>query len=659
MSLEVLDGKVLANPPHPEYLACLPETLEQQNGHLTPTSNSWEEPQSESSSVDCGDTRPSSVEEHHRESAVVPAMYKLKDIELNSEAVPVLTQVLPQMVIDHKHSELHPREQEPAQNRATENLAVSHSRKSGLSLQSDLAAAHSIGLAPYNAEASPTQLTHSRSLLLTKRRHTDSAVPRSRTSVGELVLAANVSKELRPANISSYSLFKSRTVADLHLQTKQSVADNEYARMRTSLIRRSTLRRNGATEPDYVILGNKIDEGHRNFVMAYNMLTGIRVAVSGCSGVMKSLSDSDFRSTKKLTFNADGSELTPSSKYDFKFKDYCPEVFRELRSLFGIDPADYLMSITGKYILSELGSPGKSGSFFYYSRDFRFIIKTIHHAEHKQLRRILKTYYSHVKENPNTLVSQFYGLHRLKVNGGMKKIHFIVMNNLFPPHRDIHLKYDLKGSTWGRYTRIDTTNNDKDKDGKEEQKKDISDFTLKDLNWLEREDKIKFGPEKRQIFTQQLEADVKFMKKINVMDYSLLLGVHDVKKGNSLTTEKLSVYEPKSNVRSELFKTNPRDIDRGVDLPRSVFPGRSKYIFYGHDGGIRATDEEDKPLPEIYYLGIIDCLTNYSFKKRLETLWRSLSHSRSTISAIPAKEYGDRFVNFIRAGISTNKVKTS
>ena len=28
------------------------------------------------------------------------------------------------------------------------------------------------------------------------------------------------------------------------------------------------------------------------------------------------------------------------------------------------------------------------------------------------------------------------------------------MNNLFPPHRDIHLKYDLKGSTWGRNTTI-------------------------------------------------------------------------------------------------------------------------------------------------------------------------------------------------------------
>lgn len=104
-------------------------------------------------------------------------------------------------------------------------------------------------------------------------------------------------------------------------------------------------------------------------------------------------------------------------KYDFKFKDYAPWVFRNLRESFKIDPADYMVttfvwghlagtnnlcspvsslqiSLTDKYILSELGSPGKSGSFFYYSRDYRFIIKTIHHTEHKFMRKILREYYN-------------------------------------------------------------------------------------------------------------------------------------------------------------------------------------------------------------------------------------------------------------------------
>ncbi|CAK7916141.1 phosphatidylinositol 4-phosphate 5-kinase Mss4p [[Candida] anglica] len=445
-------------------------------------------------------------------------------------------------------------------------------------------------------------------------------------------------------------VLRSRARTSIDNYSRQDSTNSELNRMRNSIALRRNMKRKRKEflEDEKVLVGNKISEGHENFVMAYNMLTGIRVAVSRCSGIMKKLNDDDFTTSKKLSFNMDGSELTPSSKYDFKFKDYCPEVFRELRSLFGLDPADYLVSITGKYILSELGSPGKSGSFFYYSRDYRFIIKTIHHAEHKQLRKILKDYYEHVKSNPNTLISQFYGLHRVKMplKNGSRKVHFLVMNNLFPPHRDIHVKYDLKGSTWGRITQIPPNESD------------LSQYTLKDLNWLERHDTIKFGPAKRKLFFDQLESDVKLLKKINVMDYSLLLGVHDVKRGNSEEmAQRLSVFDPKSTNKVDLISTNPRDIDRINDLPTNVFPGRSQYVFYGHDGGIRSTAEDDTPMNEIYYLGIIDCLTNYSVKKKLETFWRSLSHPRSTISALPAKEYGDRFLKFMKAGVSFSKKK--
>ena len=137
------------------------------------------------------------------------------------------------------------------------------------------------------------------------------------------------------------------------------------------------------------------------------------------------------------------------------------------------------MSLTNKYILSELNSPGKSGSFLYYSRDYRFIIKTIHHSEHKFMRKVLKDYYQvsyraedgelfvgkapftdirmsiyiikHVCDNPNTLLCRYYGLHRIKLPRG-RKIHFVVMGNVFPGNKDIHETFDLKGSMFGRLT---------------------------------------------------------------------------------------------------------------------------------------------------------------------------------------------------------------
>lgn len=451
---------------------------------------------------------------------------------------------------------------------------------------------------------------------------------------------------------------RSKPIKRLSFDQRLSIdsANTEISKLRNSIMLKRGLtkrfsRKKASIDDEENLIGNKITEGHVNYVLAYNMLTGIRVAVSRCSGIMKQLTDKDFSNYEKLTFSMDGSEMTPSSKYDFKFKDYCPEVFRDLRNKFGLDQADYLISITGKYILSELGSPGKSGSFFYYSRDFRFIIKTIHHSEHKQLRRILKQYHSHVKSNPNTLVSQIYGLHRVKMpltNGVKRKVHFIVMNNLFPPHRDIHIKYDLKGSTWGRYTK---------QDGSETSK------PLKDLNWLENYESIKFGPTKQATFLKQLQKDVAFLKSVNVMDYSLLLGIHNTKQKslseNSITnigkaSKKLSIFDPESTDKNVLIKTNPRLIN-SEDLPTDVYPGRSKFIFYGHDGGIRSTNMSNEPENEIYYLGIIDFLTNYSLRKRMETFWRSLSHKRETISALPSDEYGDRFLNFIKGCITKPK----
>ncbi len=102
------------------------------------------------------------------------------------------------------------------------------------------------------------------------------------------------------------------------------------------------------------------------------------------------------------------------------------------------------MSLTGKYVLSEVYSPGKSGSLFYYSQDYRFIIKTIRPSEHSFLLRILQHYHRHLRENPASLLVKFYGLHRVQLAGVGKKIYFVVMGNIFPPNRPLRSIYDLK-----------------------------------------------------------------------------------------------------------------------------------------------------------------------------------------------------------------------
>ncbi|KAG0647305.1 Phosphatidylinositol 4-phosphate 5-kinase its3 [Hyphodiscus hymeniophilus] len=529
---------------------------------------------------------------------------------------------------------------------------------------------------PLAASASSNSLIHPGSATL-KHRHT-LQVPKagtgrsSRDGDDALYSSGRFSPTSLAAGVRRGSLsLNRRNTQSIHSNMPhEEVPQDEDAMRWAEAVRQkraSKRRRKDEEEDDRVVVGTKVDQNHVNWVTAYNMLTGIRFTVSRTNAkIDRALTDADFEAKHKFSFDITGNELTPSAKYDFKFKDYAPWVFRHLRAKFKLDPADYLMSLTSKYILSELGSPGKSGSFFYFSRDYKYIIKTIHHAEHKFLRKILKEYYCHVENNPNTLLSQFYGLHRVKIPYG-RKVHFVVMNNLFPPHRDIHQTFDLKGSTIGR-------------DFKEEDLEKNPRATLKDLNWLRRNLHLEFGPEKKRQFIEQMEKDVHLLQKLKIMDYSMLVGIHDLRKGNqeNIRDKTLQVFQPGGadtnedtpEVRGILMRTpskletarKARELRQIIKQEKPIPMGQSsermpdhmeentlkrEFTFYSDDGGFRATHEDNSPADEIFFLSIIDCLTHYGTVKKLEHFWKGLSHDKKLISPVAAEPYGDRFIRFI------------
>lgn len=80
-----------------------------------------------------------------------------------------------------------------------------------------------------------------------------------------------------------------------------------------------------------------------------------------------------------------------------------------------------MLSICGDDALLELSSPGKSGSFFYFTNDDKYMIKTMKKAEVKVLLRMLPAYYKHVRSFDNTLVTKFFGLHCVKITGAIQK----------------------------------------------------------------------------------------------------------------------------------------------------------------------------------------------------------------------------------------------
>ncbi|CAN1813626.1 Phosphatidylinositol 4-phosphate 5-kinase 6 [Linum perenne] len=203
--------------------------------------------------------------------------------------------------------------------------------------------------------------------------------------------------------------------------------------------------------------GVTISKGHKNYELMLNLQLGIRHSV-GRPGpqVSLDLKSSAFDPREKVwtKFPPEGSKHTPPHQScDFRWKDYCPLVFRTLRKLFNVDAADYMLSICGNDALRELSSPGKSGSFFYLTNDDRYMIKTMKKAEAKVLIRMLPAYYNHVRKFENTLVTKYYGLHCVKLPGpNQKKVRFIIIGNLFNSEYAIHRRFDLKGSSHGRIT---------------------------------------------------------------------------------------------------------------------------------------------------------------------------------------------------------------
>lgn len=408
------------------------------------------------------------------------------------------------------------------------------------------------------------------------------------------------------------------------------------------------------------VAGHRIGEGDVNFNIVYDMLTGIRYTVSSRlkgnnDPSPKTLTSKDFSYNNKLVFDRKGSEPLQNSiltHYEFKFKDYAPKVFKELRRTFGLNEKAYLESLTSKYVLNELNSPGKSGSFFYYSRDYKYIIKTIHHSEHTHLRKTLERYYNYVRKNPNTLICQFYGLHRVKLpitfQTGIKnkKVYFIVMNNLFPPDIPIDTTFDLKGSLWGRYTKIpdymqkhDDVNTNLLKD-----RSNGSRIILKDLNWLDQDEKLHFDRICNQLFLKQLKNDVNLLARLNTMDYSLLVGVHFVERREDGLIDFVDNSFETLNKQAILKFLNQNDPS-----------GLPVNLFTHFDGGLLSIDTTADGCQMIYFIGIIDCLTNYSIVKRLETFWRGINHKLDVVSAIPPKNYANRFYKFIENSMNNDK----
>ncbi|KAF0042315.1 hypothetical protein F2P81_005847 [Scophthalmus maximus] len=321
----------------------------------------------------------------------------------------------------------------------------------------------------------------------------------------------------------------------------------------------------------------------------------------------------DFYVVESIFFPSEGSNLTPAHHFpDFRFKTYAPVAFRYFRELFGIRPDDYLYSLCNEPLI-ELSNPGASGSVFYLTKDDEFIIKT------------------NLNQNPRTLLPKFFGLYC--VQSGGKNIRVVVMNNVLPRVVRMHLKYDLKGSTYKRRA------------SKKEREKARP--TFKDLDFMQdSQDGLMLDQDTYSALVKTLQRDCLVLESFKIMDYSLLLGVHNMdqaererqmegSQGDS--DEKRPVAQQKA-----LYSTAMESIQGGAACGGSIDTDDTM-------GGIPAVNGKGERI--LLYIGIIDILQSYRLIKKLEHTWKALVHDGDTVSVHRPGFYADRFFKFMSSTV--------
>ncbi|XP_043239936.1 phosphatidylinositol 4-phosphate 5-kinase type-1 alpha-like isoform X8 [Amphibalanus amphitrite] len=344
----------------------------------------------------------------------------------------------------------------------------------------------------------------------------------------------------------------------------------------------------------------------------------------------------DFYTIETVTFPSQGSQHTPAHHYtDFRFKIYATIGFKYFRTLFGIRPDDFLVSMCNEP-LRELANAGASGSIFYLTLDDEFIVKTVQHKEGELLLKLLPAYFMNLNQNPRTLLPKFFGLYCYQCNS--KNIRLVVMNNLLPSSIKMHQRYDLKGSTYKR------------KANKHERAK--SSPTFKDLDFMEHHPEgLMLEATTYTALMHTMQNDVRVLESFQIMDYSLLVGVHNLDIAAKERTQAESA-EPDGDAADGPSLSRSRSINRHRLVAHSTamesIQAESEPIDDQQDvppGGIPARNSRGERL--LLFLGIIDILQSYRMKKRLEHTFKSMVHDGNTISVHRPDFYAKRFTDFM------------
>ncbi|TKY51496.1 putative 1-phosphatidylinositol-3-phosphate 5-kinase FAB1D [Spatholobus suberectus] len=195
--------------------------------------------------------------------------------------------------------------------------------------------------------------------------------------------------------------------------------------------------------------------------------------------------------------------------------------FRELRNWCCPSELDFIASLSRCRNWDAKG--GKSKSFFAKTLDDRFIIKEIKKTELDSFLGFSSLYFKHMRESfesgSQTCLAKLLGIYQVTkrhVKSGKEvKCDLMVMENL-TYNRNITRQYDLKGALYARYNSA----------------ADGAGDVLLDQNFVNdmNSSPLYVSHKAKRVLQRAVWNDTSFLNSINVMDYSLLVGVDSQKR---------------------------------------------------------------------------------------------------------------------------------
>ena len=222
-------------------------------------------------------------------------------------------------------------------------------------------------------------------------------------------------------------------------------------------------------------------------------------------------------------------EVLLESKIKYKVKEYFPEPFNILRTTEGISDFDLADSLSIRDNLQDLDQRttnpgGRSSSFFYFTADKKYIIKTINQQELKTLKNSFGGYFDRVYAR-DSLISRIQGIFRFKIDRASSLYIILIENTLSGCENPV--VFDLKGCSLNRERFQETFSNLESMPRNQ---------VMKDLDFLRNVRVLNFSEDSSKKIFEAIEKDTYMLQSFGIMDYSLLLAIDF--SSESLSTSK-------------------------------------------------------------------------------------------------------------------------